>query len=455
MRGPRIGEMCARAARAAWSGPNARNTAAGASAAIASSLVALITYPLSLHHLGPSAFGLWLLITTPLTVVQINNIGFSPALGSLIANDHAARDYAGVAAHLTNALLLMLTAAAVGITALGFGAPYLARILRIPASQTPAFVLYQRLIGLVVSYALIVEVFNAVLAGAQRFDLAVRNSIAGQLAGLIAMFGFLTAGMKLSALLAGSALSYMVMHALTMRELKRLGLLKVDHAVDIARMRALLSYGKTVALASLLGVAVAPMNRFCLSRCGGLSAISQLDSAFLPSTRLRSVIDCGLRPYYLRASYLAGAPRRRTSAELRRVEKKTLIVFGLGSLALFGGGIALARPALNTWLGKSFDETIVCPFRLCLAGALMTSLTLPAQYTLLAVRKTTLCIGIASIVPVVHALVLTALFAMRKRLSPSDVATSIALACAAQSAVLLGHIIHCRTGRVRQSPGAP
>ncbi len=432
----RIGELSSRQI--------GKNTVAGGAAAVAGLLVAAVSYPMSLHYLGAATFGLWLLLITPLTLVQINNMGLSPALAALVAREYSNNNKKGIAAYITNGLVLVACIGGAGAVLLWIGGGQLALLLRIPATQVPVFTRYAPLIGILVTYALIVEVFNAALAGAQRFDLAVRNSIVAQSTALGAMLVLYRCGFRLSSVLISSAISYALMHALTMRALKRLGLLRMQASLDFERMRDLLAYGNTVVITSLLAVALPPINRFVLSRYGTLSAVSMLELAFLPAARLRSVIDYSLRPYFLRISYLAGLGVGRGSEDGGRLESRVLVLFFFASLVLFGTGVVVAKPALHLWLGAAFNPALVTPFRLCLTGACMTSLFLSEFYVLLAHRRARLCIFISAILPVAHALVLASVIATRHAISPRSVAISVAVASAIQMMVLTGSTVRRR-----------
>ena len=81
--------------------------------ALLSTLVIGIAYPVYLHYLGYEQYGLWLLLSTVLTMAQLGNLGVSPALVKLVAEDFAAMDVDGVYRYIGCSLLSLLASGVV------------------------------------------------------------------------------------------------------------------------------------------------------------------------------------------------------------------------------------------------------------------------------------------------------------------------------------------------------
>jgi O-antigen/teichoic acid export membrane protein len=133
-------------------------------------VAAVVVTPLLLHHLGPSAFGIWILASSVIGYLELFEFGFSGSAIKLIAEDANVRPQRAVRT-LNTALGVLLP---LGILALGLGvaisllAPDLFKIP--PGMRGQAVVVFAVLAtGLAVSIP--GDVFGGALQGFQRFDL--------------------------------------------------------------------------------------------------------------------------------------------------------------------------------------------------------------------------------------------------------------------------------------------
>ncbi len=70
-----------------------------------STVVIGIAYPVYLHFLGYEQYGLWLVLSTILVMAQLGNLGISPALLKLVAEDFAVGDIDGVYKYISCGML--------------------------------------------------------------------------------------------------------------------------------------------------------------------------------------------------------------------------------------------------------------------------------------------------------------------------------------------------------------
>src|SRR5580698_8674287 len=71
-------------------------------------LVALITTPILTQHLGTERFGIWILVGSTITYVQLLDLGFGGAVVSAVARLSAADDEDGLELTLTSSFFLLL-----------------------------------------------------------------------------------------------------------------------------------------------------------------------------------------------------------------------------------------------------------------------------------------------------------------------------------------------------------
>jgi O-antigen/teichoic acid export membrane protein len=56
-------------------------------ATVVNVVVLAIAYPVYLHFLGHEMYGVWLILATVLTFAQLGNLGISPAVMKLVAEE--------------------------------------------------------------------------------------------------------------------------------------------------------------------------------------------------------------------------------------------------------------------------------------------------------------------------------------------------------------------------------
>src|SRR5438105_15833011 len=97
--------------------------ASGASAALGFAL-AMVSYPVYLHFLGYANYGLWVMISTFITLCQMGTLGMAPALSKLVAEEIGQDNRDGAQVYVELAIS--------GVTALGTSTVALLFLFRTP-----------------------------------------------------------------------------------------------------------------------------------------------------------------------------------------------------------------------------------------------------------------------------------------------------------------------------------
>jgi O-antigen/teichoic acid export membrane protein len=365
------------------------NIVSGFAANIVSALITFLGYRIYLNYLGYERYGLWLILSTVLLMVQLGNFGISPAVLKFVAEDFANEDVAGVYRYITSAL----TALAVG------GTVIVTCIWLLRSSITTIFGLsgqgYQFVYGMlpyiaVLSvYVIMVDTLNAALAGLGRYDMVNYTQTASQAISLcVTVFG-LQMGWDLWSFVAGSASAYFFLNVcsvLLIRRFTKAARLR-DCTVDRTRLIRVLQYGGWVFSGSVIAVLVNPINRVLVSRFIGVAALPIYDIANTGTMKIRNFLEVGFRPLTpalskLQASGCNAVFERLVSAE--RTGSRFVLYWGT---ALHVAVFAIAGWGLQVWLGPRFSATLPSAFRIFLVGSYISLWSVQAYYTLLGLGR--------------------------------------------------------------------
>jgi len=134
------------------------------------SLSGLLVIPLLLHHLGVAAFGIWSLVTTTTSYLNLSSLGIGNVTTKLVAED-AGRDREAVI-RVVNTNLCALCGLAVVAAAIGIGISIAApEIFRIPRGYETDTVISFAIVAVGLAVSLPVGLSFGVLTGFQRYDL--------------------------------------------------------------------------------------------------------------------------------------------------------------------------------------------------------------------------------------------------------------------------------------------
>jgi O-antigen/teichoic acid export membrane protein len=135
------------------------------------SVVAFFLMPFLIHRLGQESYGAWILIGSLAGYLGILDFGLKSAIGRYVAYYRGCGDHEGVLRTLNTALALLVC-----LGTLAFGFVWLAslglhRLIDIPAESLPAAKLALVIVGAALGSSFILQAFDAVLWGYERFDI--------------------------------------------------------------------------------------------------------------------------------------------------------------------------------------------------------------------------------------------------------------------------------------------
>jgi O-antigen/teichoic acid export membrane protein len=417
-----------------------RNIISGNLGAVISACISILTYPIYLHYLGYSGFGVWVALGIIIAAAQIGNLGVPNAVAKIVAERYGAGDIQGVRACVTNALFIVglvgvIAAAGVWlarvgvIAALGLGVQYrqLARTL-LPY------------VGALSAYVMVVDSFNATLIGLGRMDISSVTQVANQAISLIVTTALLASGYGVGSLLVGAAVSYLALNIVTVTSIR--GILRV-HVIDIGSIglrdaARILRFGGWVFGAAAISLLLSPLNKLMLSRYSGVSVLPVYEMAYTGAMRIRGLFETGLRALMPEVSHAMGAGPARVTAAERKVKRAFHLTLWLG-LAVFGSLAAFSWPLLHAWLGHNLSSQLPGAFRMMLCATFASLLGVPAFYKLLGSGRVAHCFWASALQGVLNALILFLSFSVTHTVSITDTCWAVLVSMFASTIYLLWH----------------
>jgi len=138
--------------------------------------IGLVLLPFNVHHLGQSAYGLWMLTASLTTYFSVLDLGFGGSLVKFVAEYRARRDVKGLN-EIAGTLFTIF--AAVGIVAYGLFvllAFNLTHVFNVTPDQVSTGRALLLIIGVYVSLGFPFSIFGGIINGFQRYDL---NNVVG------------------------------------------------------------------------------------------------------------------------------------------------------------------------------------------------------------------------------------------------------------------------------------
>jgi O-antigen/teichoic acid export membrane protein len=336
----------------------ARNVSTRYMAILLDALIGLVLLPFNVHHLGQSAYGLWMLTASLTTYFSVLDLGFGGSIVKFIAQYRARRDVNGLN-DIASTLFVIFSG--MGIVAYGIFvllALNINHVFSLSPEQLSIGRWLMLIIGVYVSLGLPFSVFGGIINGFQRYDL---NNVVGVGSSLV------VAAANVAMLLAGATLVQLVLVTTAIRIatyfVYRLNAYAVFPALRIrpshfkwSRVRELTSFSVYVSIIDWsnklnYSIDAIVIGAFVSSAAVALWTVPQRLAEMLQrlTNQLNGVLfpvvvdsDAGNKPERLRAIFVQGT----------RLSLVSVVPLA-AALAL------LADPLIRAWVGPKFIESII------------------------------------------------------------------------------------------------
>jgi O-antigen/teichoic acid export membrane protein len=332
----------------------ARNTALNLAGRVVPLVVAIITVPYVIHHLGPDRYGLLSLAWIVIGYFALFNLGIGPATTKFVAELLGRGETSKLPELVWTALATQMSLGLVAGVTLAIAAPFLVeRVLKIPADLHSQAHLIFLIMAALLPLDFASGSMGGVLGAAQRFDVLNAVSIPATTLNYLLPVAVLALGFGLPAIVLVLAVAriagLVVVSVLCLRLYPALRRVQFDFRL----VRSLLGFGGWVTITSAVGPILHYFDRFLLGAVVSIAAVGFYAPAYTISTKLLILPTSLVSTLFPAFSTSAG---RADSEWIRRMLVRSLkfLILTVGPAALLL--VFFARPLLLLWLGPKYAD---------------------------------------------------------------------------------------------------
>jgi O-antigen/teichoic acid export membrane protein len=148
----------------------ARGVAVSWASTLASIIAGFVMAPFLIHHLGVVGYGVWLLIQSTISYMNLMDLGLRTAVMRFVARDYASGNHAEVSRVISAAIWVRFWSGAAVVLIVSIIAALLPRLFTIPATYVAAGRAALIIIGITFASTLVFSVFSATLMAIGLFD---------------------------------------------------------------------------------------------------------------------------------------------------------------------------------------------------------------------------------------------------------------------------------------------
>jgi len=408
------------------------NMASGVVTTVINTAVMLISYPIYLHYLGYEKLGVWMVLATVLTFVQMCNLGMGPAVTKLVAEEYGRGNTEGIQSYVTTALWTLAVTGCIALVVLILVAKPIIGLFKLGPENAAIARQLLPYMGMLTVYAFLVQILTATLSGLGRMDQANYRDSACRAISLGVAAVLLILGYGIVSLLIGSAINYLLIHItsiLLIRKIVSLHILKFNW--DIERFKKLVSFGGAVLGGSIISMLFSPFNKLMLSRYAGVSTIPIYEIAYTGSMQIRALFEASLRALMPEISRIGSDMTVQARERISQIYRRSMKLIFLFGTPIYVALAVFAPVLLNLWLRDRFVETLPGAFRIMLIGTFLSLVCVPAYYALMGLGWIRYCFLSQVIQGSVNAGVVGILLLFVGTVSISSVALAVMLAMGA------------------------
>lgn len=336
----------------------ARNVTTRYLAIASDALIGLLLLPFNVHHLGPSAYGLWMLTASMTTYFSVLDLGFGGSIVKFVAHYRAKRDVRGLNEIASTLFGIFTVVGLVAYSVFLLLALNVRHVVNITPDQEATARSLMLVIGIYVSLGFPFSIFGGIINGFQRYDV---NNVVGIGSSIV------VATVNVVMLWHGATLVQLVTATTSLRILTyfvyRLNAYRVFPALSIrpslflwSRVRELTSFSVYVSIIDWsnklnYSIDAIVIGAFLSTSAVTLWTVPQRLAEMLQrlTNQLNGVLfpvvvdaDSGQKPERLRTIFVQG-----TRLSLVSV------------MPLAAALIMLARPLIMAWVGPRFEESVI------------------------------------------------------------------------------------------------
>jgi O-antigen/teichoic acid export membrane protein len=311
--------------------------------------------PFVVHHLGNSAYGIWVLLGSLVGYMGLLDLGVRGAVMRYVALHHARGEDDEAGRIASSGLVIFGGTGLVAITASAAVAALIDRIFHVPPQMVGVARAVVMIGGLSIAVSLVSGVFGGAVTAMQRFDLSSMTDIAVGVARTVAVVVALEAGAGLLGLaviqLGCSLLQAAIQWGISRRLYPQLHLRL--RGVDRTRIRTIMTFSIYSSLIQFSAQLIFSADSFVIGTALPVAMITFFAISAQLTDYTRSIISALSQPMTPRASALQAVG---AMAELERVVVSTAALATLIALPITVTFIVRGHAFLGLWMGADYAD---------------------------------------------------------------------------------------------------
>jgi O-antigen/teichoic acid export membrane protein len=393
-------------------------------------LVSVVMYPAYLHYLGYETYGVWIILSTVISLMQLSDFGIGQAVMKYVAEEHGRNNMSGIQGYMTTAVLALCGTGTLALLIVLFFRQPVMKLFNLASVHEQAALELLPYMGVLSVYGLVVNTYSAVLSGLGRFDLSSYSELSGRIIILLISLFMLSIGTGLKGLVISYAASYIIVHVFLLYSISRLSNHRVKLAVGgikFYQISKLFQFGSNMMGSSIINMLLTPFNRLMLSRFAGVATVPIYEIAYNGAYYARSIIAAFFRAIAPEVSRISAASNSKSVFQVRELYRKAMRMNWVLSTSYFAIGFLLTTLLLRIWLGNNFVETAPVALRITLVGAFISSLSMPSYFLLMGIGRARTIFVSNVIQSVINCVFLGGIFLLTGKISINIVAFAVML----------------------------
>lgn len=368
-----------------------KNIVSGSSTAAGGIIISIIAYPIYLHFLGATSYGLWAILTVVIYFSSIGNFGIDEALIKFVAQEFAHGKRDNVVTYISTGLNALLVNGILIFVILMLLQKTLRAILNLDAEYTLMFQSIFPYIIVLSIFILIVQFINAILKGLGRYDQASYIQLSGRACALLVSILFFINGYKIWGLFWGQFLSFVFVLAVSSFYIcKKIRFYYRPFRNNRTFLLNLFRFGGTITVSKILSMLLEPFIKVVIARYVGLAEVTYFEIANKIVYQIRSLFERGISAIMPEVSRLS-ADVVNAKSKIANVMKKIIKMNFLFGTSVFILLFILCEPLLKLWLSNEYNRTIILAFRIIVLGYTVNLISVPMYYYFMGIGRVKYC----------------------------------------------------------------
>lgn len=416
-----------------------RNVVSGSLTTITATAVVLVSYPVYLRYCGYSALGIWLVLSTVISVAQAANLGLGQAVTKLVAEELGRSNFAAAQAYVWMAMTSVVCIGGAIAVVIAIGRTQIASGFSLAGTDRTIALALLPYAGLLTIEYFLSDILTSALAGSGRIDLANYARVSARIVDLAVSVALLRSGWGVKSLLIGDAVSLLLLSLTSVALLSAAAHLHLflRPRWSCASAARLFRFGGATFSSSLINMFIVPVQKLLVSRYAGVASVPVYEMAYTGSMALRSIFEAGLRALLPEFSRWSAVGTDAARGKVSSIYAAMMRLLAFVAIPVFAGFLFADNWLLRLWLRSRFTPQLVPCFNIMLLAALVNLVAVPSYYLLFGIGRVRQCVAAHVIIALASIMWYGAMVGLGVPLQPHVVAEGYLIGTAAASVFLI------------------